>query len=58
MTVMENLQMGATVADLAHFDDELERVFVLFPRLKERIRQRAAARSRAASSRCSRSRAR
>jgi len=40
MTVMENLQMGASVGDNTHFDADLERVFVLFPRLKERIRQR------------------
>jgi branched-chain amino acid transport system ATP-binding protein len=40
MTVLENLQMGATVAELAHFEDDLERVFGLFPRLKERLNQR------------------
>jgi branched-chain amino acid transport system ATP-binding protein len=40
MTVMENLQMGATVTDPRHFDDDLERVFELFPRLKERRVQR------------------
>jgi branched-chain amino acid transport system ATP-binding protein len=40
MTVLENLQMGATVADPATFDSELERVLTLFPRLKERIGQR------------------
>jgi branched-chain amino acid transport system ATP-binding protein len=40
MTVLENLQMGATVADPATFDSELERVLTLFPRLKERIAQR------------------
>jgi branched-chain amino acid transport system ATP-binding protein len=40
MTVMENLQMGAVVADPAHFSQDLERVFALFPRLKERISQR------------------
>jgi branched-chain amino acid transport system ATP-binding protein len=40
MTVLENLQMGATVADPATFDQELERVLALFPRLKERIDQR------------------
>ena len=32
--------MGATVADPAHFDDDLERVFALFPRLDERCSQR------------------
>jgi branched-chain amino acid transport system ATP-binding protein len=40
MTVLENLQMGAALCDAAHFDGDLERVFVLFPRLKERITQR------------------
>jgi branched-chain amino acid transport system ATP-binding protein len=40
MTVLENLQMGGTVADPATFDHELERVLTLFPRLKERIDQR------------------
>src|SRR5262249_50487517 len=40
MTVMENLQMGAVVTDLSHFDGDLERVFRMFPRLKERINQR------------------
>jgi branched-chain amino acid transport system ATP-binding protein len=40
MTVLENLQMGATVTDPAHFDGDIERVFSLFPRLKERLHQR------------------
>jgi branched-chain amino acid transport system ATP-binding protein len=40
MTVMENLQMGATVAEAADFAADLERVFALFPRLKERLAQR------------------
>jgi branched-chain amino acid transport system ATP-binding protein len=40
MTVMENLQMGATIAPPSHFADDLERVFHLFPRLKERAGQR------------------
>ncbi len=40
MTVLENLQMGATVADGAHFNEDLERIFTMFPRLKERIKQR------------------
>ena len=40
MTVLENLQMGANVGDPAHFAADLERVFALFPRLKERLRQR------------------
>ena len=40
MTVLENLQMGATVVDGADFDADLERVLGLFPRLKQRIGQR------------------
>jgi branched-chain amino acid transport system ATP-binding protein len=40
MTVLENLQMGASLDGLRHFDEEAERVFVLFPRLKERLNQR------------------
>jgi branched-chain amino acid transport system ATP-binding protein len=40
MTVYENLQMGATFGDPAHFDHDVERVFALFPRLKERRDQR------------------
>jgi branched-chain amino acid transport system ATP-binding protein len=40
MTVLENLQMGATVAEAGRFDEDLARVFALFPRLKERLRQR------------------
>ncbi len=40
MTVMENLQMGATVAPPEHFDEDLDRVFTLFPILKSRQQQR------------------
>jgi branched-chain amino acid transport system ATP-binding protein len=40
MTVLENLQMGSTVADPAFFEDDLKRVFRLFPRLQERLSQR------------------
>jgi branched-chain amino acid transport system ATP-binding protein len=40
MTVFENLQMGASVNGGAHFDQDLERVCTLFPRLKERLYQR------------------
>ncbi|MBP6819770.1 ABC transporter ATP-binding protein [Ferrovibrio sp. MS7] len=40
MTVLENLRMGAVAADPAHFDSDLERVYGLFPRLKERSEQR------------------
>jgi len=40
MTVLENLQMGAVVAEGATFSSDLERVCALFPRLRERLRQR------------------
>jgi branched-chain amino acid transport system ATP-binding protein len=40
MTVMENLQMGAIVAGEANFAADLERIFTLFPRLKQRLHQR------------------
>ncbi len=40
MTVLENLQMGATVAEDSEFDRDLERVLTLFPRLKQRLAQR------------------
>ncbi len=40
MTVMENLLMGATPADDAYFDEDVERVFALFPILEERQEQR------------------
>ncbi len=40
MSVFENLQMGATLTDPAHFADDLDKVFTLFPRLKERRDQR------------------
>jgi branched-chain amino acid transport system ATP-binding protein len=40
MTVMENLQMGAAVIGGAHFEEDLERVFTMFPRIKQRIGQR------------------
>ncbi len=40
MTVMENLQMGATVDGYAHVEEDLEKAFALFPRLKERHNQR------------------
>ena len=41
MSVFENLQMGATVDKLRHFDEDLIKVFSLFPRLEERRTQRA-----------------
>jgi branched-chain amino acid transport system ATP-binding protein len=40
MTVLENLEMGAYARkNREGFDQDLERVFTLFPRLKERINQ-------------------
>ncbi len=40
MTVLENLQMGAISTDPAYFEEDLERVFTLYPILKERRDQR------------------
>jgi branched-chain amino acid transport system ATP-binding protein len=40
LTVRENLQMGGFFANKARLDTDLERVFALFPRLKERHDQR------------------
>ncbi len=40
MTVYENLQMGAVYADPANFDQDLARVFGLFPILEKRKGQR------------------
>jgi branched-chain amino acid transport system ATP-binding protein len=40
MSVLENLQMGAVPTNGAFFDQDSERVFTLFPRLKERQHQR------------------
>ncbi|MCB8838878.1 ABC transporter ATP-binding protein [Aurantimonas sp. VKM B-3413] len=40
MTVIENLQMGAILEDEKYFEDDLRKVFELFPRLKERRGQR------------------
>jgi branched-chain amino acid transport system ATP-binding protein len=40
MTVLENLQMGAIVADEADFAPNLDRMLSLFPRLKQRLHQR------------------
>jgi branched-chain amino acid transport system ATP-binding protein len=40
MSVFENLQMGAALTDPAFFADDLDKVFALFPRLKERRDQR------------------
>ena len=40
MTVFENLQMGASIDGFKHFDDDLARMYAVFPRLKERAQQR------------------
>jgi len=40
MTVLENLQIGATVTDPSYFEGDLKRVFALFPILEKRIQQR------------------
>ena len=40
MTVFENLQMGAAVRKFENFDEDLEKICVLFPRIKERLQQR------------------
>jgi branched-chain amino acid transport system ATP-binding protein len=40
MTVLENLQMGAASSGYEHFDEELERVYAIFPVLKSRAGQR------------------
>ena len=40
MTVYENLQMGASLDKLKHFDEDVEKIYTLFPRLKERQAQR------------------
>jgi branched-chain amino acid transport system ATP-binding protein len=40
MTVLENLQMGAAICDSSYFKTDVERMFALFPRLKERLEQR------------------
>ena len=40
MTVLENLQLGAALAERSHFNSDLDRVCALFPRLQERLDQR------------------
>lgn len=40
MTVLENLQMGASIDNMEFFDTDIQYMFDLFPRLKERINQR------------------
>ncbi len=40
MSVLENLQMGASLDNQQYFEEDVELMFDLFPRLKERINQR------------------
>ncbi|PIP00833.1 leucine/isoleucine/valine transporter subunit; ATP-binding component of ABC superfamily [uncultured Pleomorphomonas sp.] len=40
MTVLENLQMGSSIDKMEFFDTDVQYMFDLFPRLKERINQR------------------
>jgi branched-chain amino acid transport system ATP-binding protein len=40
MSVYENLQMGASIDNGKYFAEDVEKVFTLFPRLKERLSQR------------------
>jgi branched-chain amino acid transport system ATP-binding protein len=40
MTVYENLQMGAALDNQRYFDEDVKRIFELFPRLEERKTQR------------------
>jgi branched-chain amino acid transport system ATP-binding protein len=51
MTVMENLQMGAVLADPVNFEADLKRMFALFPILDERHQQQMLAIARALMSR-------
>ena len=41
MTVLENLQMGAYFSTPSKYRDDVEAMFTLFPRLRDRMRQRA-----------------
>ena len=40
MTVYENLQMGASLDNLKYFEEDVAKIYTLFPRLKERHAQR------------------
>ena len=41
MTVLENIQIGATFADPANFEADIQRMFAMFPILQQRLQQRA-----------------
>ena len=40
MTVLENLQMGATITDPSYFEQDAARIFKMFPILEKRVGQR------------------
>ena len=40
MTVLENLQMGATITDPSYFEQDAARIFKMFPILEKRVSQR------------------
>jgi branched-chain amino acid transport system ATP-binding protein len=40
MTVLENLQMGATITDPSYFEQDAGRIFKMFPILEKRVGQR------------------
>ena len=40
MTVYENLQMGSALRQAGDFEEDLEKMCVLFPRIRERLQQR------------------
>ena len=40
MTVIENLQIGATTSEIEHFEEDLQHIFELFPILNDRQSQR------------------
>ena len=56
MTVFENLQMGAAITGLKHFDEDLAKVYAIFPRLKDAPNS-VAAHYRVANNKCWPSRA-
>ncbi len=41
LTILENLELGAYIRDQETFDSQLDRVYSLFPRLRERSKQLA-----------------
>ena len=51
MTVLENLQRGATISDPKYFSDDVGRAFRMFPILEKRQGQRGGTLSRGAAGR-------